>query len=547
MSAVGRAVLSPDLPLRNAADDRLGYAHFSRLIANAVAGMMPDEGVVMALHGRVGSGRSSVVNFVRRQLEEVPHTVVSEWSPWRYAASDDLAGRFLASLLPTLAPGVDPRGEPAALRAEAADTLRRERTRHLVVIDDLDRVGPDRLAEAVRLISAVADLPNVVYLLVLDRASAGAADIAPLVQVPFDLPLPEGLTQMLFDELRGLMEANPHSAPVSEEHWDMVFSPGIESLIETPRDVVRLMNVLRLTYPPVCGELNPVDFIAIEALRVFLPEVYDTVRRNGAVFAGEPRAVAVAGASAETREFHDAWAAPLPDRVREPAQTLILRLFPAVPDFPGAVVSRDLGGNPRHELRVASPELFDAYFNFVVPETTVSNAEMDAHMSHLDDRAAFAALLLRLAAERDTSGAPRVTAFLDRLRAGVPSLDAERAANAIGGLLANGAVGGTVEQSTIAANRANATPAPVVGTKQRAGGVLAAEDLTIKSSTIALNGPDSDTGIDGQNLLITGGTTDFLNTILADPRGDGANCLGLGGGTLTSSGFNDDYSPAGSS
>jgi hypothetical protein len=120
------------------------------------------------------------------------------------------------------------------------------------------------------------------------------------------------------------------------------------------------------------------------------------------------------------------------------------------------------------------------------------------------------------------------------------------AANATGALLANGAAGGSVEQSTIAANKADATPAPVVGTKRRAGGVLAEQDLFITSSTIALNGPDTDTGIDGQNLLVTAGTTDLLNTILADPRGGGDNCLGLGG-TLTSSGFNDDYSPAGSS
>jgi hypothetical protein len=68
----------------------------------------------------------------------------------------------------------------------------------------------------------------------------------------------------------------------------------------------------------------------------------------------------------------------------------------------------------------------------------VSNAEMDAHMAHLDDRAAFAALLLRLASERDSSGAPRVTSFLERLRDGVSTLDAERAANAVGGLLAAG-------------------------------------------------------------------------------------------------------------
>ena len=438
MPTSGSAPLSPDLPLEDPAGDRLGYVRFSRLIANAIGAMVPTDGLVMGLHGPRGAGRTSVANFVRRHLEDVPHTVVTQFNPWRYSARDDIAARYLAAVVPVLAPGVEAGGDPAAVRVAAAEVMRRERTRHVVVIDDLDRVAPERAAEIGRLVSAVTDLPYVVHLLVLERTTLAESDLERVVQVPFDLPLPEGLPQMLFDDLRGLMAANPHSSAVTDEHWDQIFSPGIESLIETPRDVVRLMNVLGLTYPPVCRELNPVDFIAVEAMRVFLPDLYDTIRRHPSAFAGEPRAVAVAGTAAESREFHDAWAAELSDRVREAAQTLVLRLFPAVPDFPGAVVSRDMSGHTRQGLHVASPELFEAYFQFVVPETTVSNAEMDAHMAHLDDRAAFAALLLRLATERDSSGAPRVTGFLERLRDSVPTLDAERAANAVGGLLAAG-------------------------------------------------------------------------------------------------------------
>ena len=438
MPTSGSAPLSPDLPLEDPAGDRLGYVRFSRLIANAIGAMVPTDGLVMGLHGPRGAGRTSVANFVRRHLEDVPHTVVTQFNPWRYSARDDIAARYLAAVVPVLAPGVEAGGDPAAVRVAAAEVMRRERTRHVVVIDDLDRVAPERAAEVGRLVSAVTDLPYVVHLLVLERTTLAESDLERVVQVPFDLPLPEGLPQMLFDDLRSLMAANPHSSAVTDEHWDQIFSPGIESLIETPRDVVRLMNVLGLTYPPVCRELNPVDFIAVEAMRVFLPDLYDTIRRHPSAFAGEPRAVAVAGTAAESREFHDAWAAELSDRVREAAQTLVLRLFPAVPDFPGAVVSRDMSGHTRQGLHVASPELFEAYFQFVVPETTVSNAEMDAHMAHLDDRAAFAALLLRLATERDSSGAPRVTGFLERLRDSVPTLDAERAANAVGGLLAAG-------------------------------------------------------------------------------------------------------------
>jgi len=114
-------------------------------------------------------------------------------------------------------------GKPVAFE----EVMRRERTRHVVVIDDLDRVAPERAAEIGRLVSAVTDLPYVVHLLVLERTTLAESDLERVVQVPFDLPLPEGLPQMLFDDLRSLMAANPHSSAVTDEHWDQIFSPGI--------------------------------------------------------------------------------------------------------------------------------------------------------------------------------------------------------------------------------------------------------------------------------------------------------------------------------
>jgi CSLREA domain-containing protein len=119
------------------------------------------------------------------------------------------------------------------------------------------------------------------------------------------------------------------------------------------------------------------------------------------------------------------------------------------------------------------------------------------------------------------------------------------AANAVGGL-AGGLVGVTVQQSTIAANQADATG---VASSNIAGGVLTTSDSTFISSTIALNGPTSLlTPVEGSNLVVDDGTgsTDLENTIISDPRGGGANC-DIPSGSLTSSGFNDDFSPAGAS
>jgi hypothetical protein len=97
-----------------------------------------------------------------------------------------------------------------------------------------------------------------------------------------------------------------------------------------------------------------------------------------------------------------------------------------------------------------------------------------------------------------------------------------------------------VEQSTIAANKGDASGASPTET----GGVDIANDVTIRSSTIALNGPNTATGIDGANIRVSGGANEIENTIVAGPRGGGKNCSN---GTLTSDGFNDDSSPGGAS
>ena len=70
--------------------------------------------------------------------------------------------------------------------------------------------------------------------------------------------------------------------------------------------------------------------------------------------------------------------------------------------------------------------------------------------------------------------------------------------------------------------------------------------LALHSTTIAFNGPTSGS-FDGTNVYQDdGGTTMLSNSILADPRGGGLNCVDPSG-TVTSAGggFNLDYSPGG--
>jgi CSLREA domain-containing protein len=105
-----------------------------------------------------------------------------------------------------------------------------------------------------------------------------------------------------------------------------------------------------------------------------------------------------------------------------------------------------------------------------------------------------------------------------------------------GAIYAGGFTSSTIELSTVAENRESG------GVSASTGGINSdATSLAIAGSTIALNGPESGAA-NGANLRGPA-TTTLINTILADPRGDGANC----NGGMTSGGFNVDFSPAGES
>jgi len=431
-----QAQLSADRPLRDPVDDRLGYARFAEHLAATIADA-PDEGLAVGLHGDSGAGKTTAANFARHHLGATGGAVV-EFAPWSYGAKSDLAAALAAAIAG--AAGLNPPegGNPGELRAGLAAALGERTGRVVVIVDDLDRLEPARLADAIRVLEGVGRVPGVVQLLVFDRRRHDPVTVDRLVQVPFDLPLPEqgALAQMFLDGLRDLLERYPATAVVTEHHWQQIFSPGIETLLVTPRDVVRLLNTLRVTYPPLAAEVNTADFIAIEAIRVFRPALHDTIRRTPGRFAGSSRPRTAAAADEESKLFHGAWIDQLDPAARVGLITLILRLFPAVPDVEGLIITRDPPGeDTRPELRVASTELFSTYFRFTVPATVIAKSEMAELLAQGTAPESYAAVLRRLAGERDPSGNSRIVTFVDQLGASATSLDAARVESVIGGVI----------------------------------------------------------------------------------------------------------------
>ena len=104
----------------------------------------------------------------------------------------------------------------------------------------------------------------------------------------------------------------------------------------------------------------------------------------------------------------------------------------------------------------------------------------------------------------------------------------------------------TIDRSTVAENVTDLSGSAAT----YASGILVqapSSELNLSSSTIAANGPSSLTALGGVNLFVQTGTAaaTLTNNILAEPSGDGANCIALG--TIDTNGYNVDNSPDGPS
>lgn len=498
------AAIGGDRPKEHISDDKLGYAAFARAIARSIVGIRSDEGIVLAIHGSWGSGKTSAVNMLVEALEEEQDIrseeskiLVVRFNPWWFSEQQDLTRIFFRELSAALGTKVSsdvreklkavakrvsgakdlvgvllsplPGGEFAkkavgeliglaggALddersldeeRNELVEALRREGRRILVIIDDVDRLPADEARQIFRLVKSVADLPNIIYLLVFDREIASRAMEAPsgpggpewiekIVQASFDLPPihPTDLNRLF---LEGLQEALGSAKLHNPTRWGNMFYDAIAPWLRTPRDAGRLLNTLSVSWPSIADEANIADFVAIEALRLFQPRLYALIRQSSDQLTGardhSPRATPeIIG-----NKILDCVASEQQQKVRQAME----RLFPRLEGVWGNThYTADSLRNWEQERRVCSPKHFATYFTFGVGDDVLPKADLDAALEVIGDSQAFYEMVEKFASQVRRSGGTRSAILLDELEANSEHLEVSRVGDAVSSLLVAGDV-----------------------------------------------------------------------------------------------------------
>ena len=458
--------------MKDPGEDQLGYSEFAKMLATSVLRGSPADGLVVGIYGEWGLGKTSLLHFIEHWLRadvDDLDAIVVRFNPWWFSGREDLLRRFLRDLesgvlrgrrkygkirdaveklgnavavipnawttsvgkLAATAARVGQPTDVVGLKESLAQALAAEALRVVVLIDDVDRLPPADILDVFRLVKAVGDLPNVIYVLAFDRkivtnamaeayGEFGAKYLDKIIQVTFELPtLQVSTIERLFTNSLDAVVAGTPAELIHGRYWSAVFSDGVLPFLRTLRDVTRLVNAIAVTYPAVRGEVNPTDFVAIETLRLFTPAAYDAIRRNPSFFVGMTAAMFASdktGTGTTARDFHGAWLRLVPTEYQSAVCNIICALFPHAASFFGGATFRAVNDAQDRSLRrVCAEDVFEAYFRYSLG-ADMTRAEFLLMLERASAPLSGAATVEALAQQRIPGGTTRLRRFVDMLR-----------------------------------------------------------------------------------------------------------------------------------
>lgn len=329
---------SSDSPVIAKEQDRFSRWAFSDRVAQVISKRTDPSSIVIGLYGIWGDGKTSVLNFIEKSLEKNDNVICIKFNPWRFGTEEELLTGFFftiadaldtelvttgdkfkafvkrtASDVTSLA-GVEGVGNIVSsfistidineLRKRVENELQNAKKRILVLIDDVDRLEKTEIHTLFRIVKLTADFKYTSYILAFDKDvvatslqdrysstmhNAGEAFLEKIIQIPLHLPSIEKqvLREFCFqgiDEAVRLAEIDLSQVQIQD--FVNSFSYAFDDCLTTPRKAKLYGNILLFALPILKDEVNPVDLMLIEGIRVFCPLLYELLRTNKKLFTG---------------------------------------------------------------------------------------------------------------------------------------------------------------------------------------------------------------------------------------------------------------------
>ena len=444
-----------DNPITRSEQDTLGRIKPASSFAEQVLTLDSSEGVVVGVLGPWGSGKTSFVNLSQSILKESGVTVL-EFNPWMFSGADQLVQSFFIELsaqlklrpdlaeigeliedygdtfsgfgwLPLVGPWIERGRVVTDLIAKALQRKKegvgssQNRVRQslkkidkpiLVILDDIDRLSTQEIRDVFKLVRLTANFPNIIYLLAFDRYRVeqalgeqgipGRDYLEKILQIAIDLPVTPDhvLNEQVFKAIDAALEGIENPGHFDSDRWPDVFMEVIRPLIRNMRDVRRYAAAIHGTARDIGGQVALVDVLALEAVRVFLPDVFHCLHSS---VEGLTTTSGGYGYSEEHPELKDKIGNLVAKggEHTESIRNMVRWLFPGGErHLGGAHYGGEWSKDWLKERRVAHKEILRYYLERVVGEELQAFSYAEIAWSVITNKAEFEAYLKSLPIER---------------------------------------------------------------------------------------------------------------------------------------------------
>lgn len=338
-----------DKPIINKNEDTLGRKYFASRLAEAILTLACKDNINIGLYGDWGTGKTSILNMTIEEIEIIRKKskikknipIIVKFEPWNisddsnlivqffkllheelnirnnnkiykhlgeiivdYSSTIEMAeavpvfggyakfigifGKFLGRLL-----GNNSEKSISNVKNKLEKELSKLEHKILIVIDDIDRLSNAQIRMIFQLVSSIASLPNMVYLMAMDKGVVvraleevqncnGELYLEKIIQIPFEIPKlnHRKVLEIFVEKLEQIITDKKVNIYIEDERWSKIYNLCVYNYINSIRDVNRVLNTFNFNYNEVYQEVDFVDMLTITILQVIKPEVYKWILKN---------------------------------------------------------------------------------------------------------------------------------------------------------------------------------------------------------------------------------------------------------------------------
>lgn len=385
-------------------------------ICSSIASSRHASSYVVGLEGPWGSGKTTIINNVKKKLKYSDDIVIEDFDPWLYGSQEALLlamfdtilehsgikysaikiRSIVNDLLDTVAENYDAGGiiktfisrynkaNISSIKNRINSYLNKTDKNIVFIIDNIDRADSNNIIFLFKLIGIVFDLPRIVYVLSYDRNRLNAVfentlDIdkkytEKIIQQEISIPQiqVERLHELYFTIIRNILKRYGIRDDEINE-----YSQINNCICQKIKDIRNLKRIINSAFSTVFSNetiLNKKDLLSIEVIKFTEPDLYNLIYQNRCFFISYDKDFDIEGINvfSSNRDFNDK------------GNNFFEKLFERYPEYKGVLgnmfpyVYRYLQGidlensNYTHDdysniiinARICSAKFFDLYFSY---------------------------------------------------------------------------------------------------------------------------------------------------------------------------------------